>query len=119
MDTAKELRRTVEDISDELAAQHGTETPYCEILHFELNLPQTRRDDWEKMMERFKKNEVDIDEDSIKLTTEHDQLHETLRRFVVDSMSQGMDAAQLAAQMLAVGRRLGLAEAAAMLGEEH
>jgi hypothetical protein len=52
------------------------------------------------------------------LTVEHEDLHEALRRFVVNDMSQGMDVAQMAAHMLTVGRRMGLREAAQLFGED-
>ena len=119
MDTVKELRRAVEDTTDDLIQQHGRKTPMCEVLHVELNLPQTLKDDDEvqKMLKIAEENHVELEDDSIKLTIEHEDLHEALRRFVVDSMSQGMDATQLAAHMLVVGRRMGLREAANLLGD--
>jgi hypothetical protein len=119
MNTVRELRRLVEDLSDDIQVQHGRRTPPCEVLHYELGLPhETPRDDAEKVAAKAREQGEELEEDSIKLTVEHEDLHEALRRFVVNDMSQGMDVAQMAAHMLTVGRRMGLREAAQLFGED-
>jgi hypothetical protein len=119
MNTVRELRRTVEDLNDDLSRQHGRRTPPCEVLHYELGLPQTAAEDAAEKIERARAQELNIEEGNIKLTIEHEELHEALRLFTVDALSQGLDSAQLAARMLTLGRRIGLAEAASILGTEH
>lgn len=120
METVKQLRRDIEDIEDMLAAQHGKHTPSCEVLHLELGLPQTQRDDADAVIERAQaqagEQRIDLEPDSIKLTIEHEDLHELLRRVVVDSVSKSEDATLLAARMLAVGRIMGMREASGLLG---
>lgn len=116
METVREFRRVVEDFTDAITHDYGRRTPFCEVLHQDVGLPQTIREDADQVRAQAAQNGIELDEDSIKLTIEHEELHEALRRFVVDSMSQGQDATQLAAQMLIVGRRLGLQEAAQLFG---
>lgn len=119
--TVKELRRLIEDISEQVEAEHGKKTPYCEVLHVELGVPQTPKDDADTIVERLHHEhpEIDLDEASIKLTVEHEEVHELLNRFVVDSMMKGADAAQLAALMLVIGRRMGMREASMLLGGDE
>lgn len=120
MNTVRELRNTVTDFGDDLTAQYGRRTPPCEVLHYELGLPYgTPRDDADQVVAAAAKSGVEVESDSIKLSVEHEDLHEALRLFVVDGMSKGMDQAQLAAQMLSIGRRMGFREAASLLGEDH
>ena len=118
METVRELRHAVEDQIDALEAQYGTstKTPACEVLHFELGIPAvTQRPDAAKMREALKEQGVEVEEDSIKLTEEHEEFHRFLRRTVMNLMAEGGDAPQLAAQMLAVGRRIGMREAADLM----
>lgn len=117
MQTVRELRRTIEDLSDNLSAQYGRHTPPCEILHGEFGFGMTARDDAESVQAQAKEQGIVIEDESVKLTVEHDDLHEALRRIVLDSMSQSQGADQLAAAMLVVGRRIGLREAAELMGE--
>lgn len=117
MDTVRDFRRAVEDLQDSITAQHGRRTPYCEILHRDLGLPENVREDAEEVRARAAEAGHPLEEGSIKLTIEHEELHEALRRFVVDSMSQGQDAAQFGAQMLLIGRKMGFQEASKWLGD--
>ena len=123
METVKELRRLIEDLGDDLNGQHGKNTPYCEILHRELGIPETRKEDADTIIEKVRKKEIDpadlfgddYESDSIRLTVEHEDLHEMLRREAVDAMTQGMGPDQIAAKMLSIGRRMGLREAAELM----
>lgn len=114
----KDLRRYIEDIEEQVEAEHGKKTPPCEILHRELGLPETPKDDADEIIEKFRSQEhpIDLDADSIKLTIEHEQVHEMLNRFVVEGMMKGADGAQLVALMLVIGRRMGMREATMLLG---
>lgn len=118
METVRELRNEIEDTVDALEAQYGDKTPFCEILHFELGLPQTRKDDADTIIAKAREQAgIEVPEDSVKLTNEHDELHRVLRREVLGVMSESADVSQVAAQMLVIGRRIGLREAAALLGD--
>lgn len=118
--TVKELRRYIEDVQEQVEAERGANTPYCEILHMEFGLPQTPKDDADEIIEKMRSQnpEFDLDDSSIKLTVEHPQVHELINRLAVDAMMKGADAAQLAALMLVIGRRMGMAEAAEIMGIE-
>lgn len=126
MDSVRELRHTIEDTTEDLEAQYGEDTTPLEILLQELGLPQTRRDDADKVIDRIRKIEngpdpadlfgEDYETTSIKLTQEHKELQKTLQRVVFYDMTNSGDAIQLAARMLATGRRMGLREAANLMG---
>ena len=118
MDTVREFRRAVEDAIDDMNAQYGRRVPACEQLHYELGFSETPAEDAEERLAILKQQKVNIEEGDIKLTAEHEELHETLRRLALGVMSDGGDAGQVAATMLAAGRRLGFREAAALLSDD-
>lgn len=110
--TPRELRRRIEDIQDDMRAEY--DAPFCEIAHQEFEIPQTQlpEDQREAAIAQFREMGFNLPEDSIKLTTEHRDFHEMLRRLVIGFTAEGGDSAQLYASGLAVGRRIGMADAA-------
>jgi len=61
------------------------------------------------MLDQFKHMGITIPDDSVKLTIEHRELHDSLRRLVIGLGTA--DAAQILAVGLAAGRRIGMADA--------
>lgn len=114
--TPRELRRRIEDLQDDLATEYGREAPFCEIAHQELGVSQTPMPDEEResIQEQFRAHGVSLDDDSIKLTIEHREYHDAMRRVVLglEGGASG-DAVQLMSAGLAIGRRIGMSEAAA------
>lgn len=113
--TPREFRRSIEDTQDDMRAEY--DAPFCEIAHQEFGIPQTLLPDEEResIIEQFRHHGVTLEDDSIKLTSEHRDFHDTLRRLVLGFQADGADAAQMLAAALAVGRRLGMAEASGLM----
>jgi len=111
--TPRELRRRIEDVIDDLTEQY--DAPFCEVVHREFELAETALpdDDREAMLDQFKHMGITIPDDSVKLTVEHRELHDSLRRLVIGLGTN--DAAQILAVGLAAGRRVGMADAAATM----
>ena len=95
-------------VQEDLIRDHGHDAPHCEILHRELRLNQTARDDAEQVA-----SEHGLKADNIKLTTEHEELHRLLAAFYV--WAQLLPPDQFVAAAMLVGRRLGIREANEML----
>lgn len=125
LDSVRDLRHLVEDTAEDLESQYGEDITPVEILMQELGLPHTRRDDADKIIEQIRKAEGDpadvfgdnYETDSLRLTKEHKELSRALHRFVLDDMATSGNAVQMAARMLATGRRMGLREAANLMGD--
>lgn len=123
MQSVKELRHLVEDTAEDLETQYDSYPGLAngvvpvDILFLELGLPQTRKPDADKIVEKLAEKDFEIDPESIRLTTEYDELARFLRRTVMTSLAESPDASQLAAIMLAVGRRLGRREVAELMGQ--
>jgi len=115
--TPREFRRRIEDTQDDMRAQY--EAPYCEIAHQEFEIPQTPLSDDERqqLIQQFGSMGVNMPDDSIKLTIEHREFHAAMNRLVIGFQSEGADAVQLLSAGLAVGRRMGMAEAAGLMGD--
>lgn len=116
MNEPRDLRRRLEDIADALATQYG-QIPYCEALHQELGFKQTPMPDEQIALIRHQNQWATIPDGSIKLTTEHEELHLALQRILMDASARGGDSAQIVALMLIAGRRIGMAEASGLLAE--
>lgn len=116
--TPRDLRRRVEDVQDDMAAQYGSNTPFCEMAHMEFEIPRTPLPDEEiaRIREQLSKVGVMPDEDSLKLTEEHRDFHDAMRRLVIGFQSDGADAVQMLSAALAIGRRIGMADAVAAMG---
>lgn len=116
--TPREFRRRIEDLQDDMRGEYGN-APYCEIAHQEFGIPQTPLPEPEltEQQEAFASHGVILPTDSIKLTAEHREFHEAIRRIVIGFQAEGADAAQLLSAGLAVGRRIGLQEASGLLDE--
>lgn len=114
--TPRELRRRIEDTQDDMRAQYDS-APFCEIAHQEFEIPQTplSDDQREAIRDSFAHVGVSLPEDSIKLTEEHRDFHEAMRRIVLGFTTEGADAVQLMSAGLAIGRRIGMADAAETL----
>jgi len=117
--TPREFRRRIEDTQDDMRAQY--EAPFCEIAHQEFEIPQTPLSDDERqqIVEQFRSMGVNMPDDSIKLTIEHREFHDAMRRLVIGFQSDGADAVQMLSAGLAVGRRIGMAEAAGLMNNSH
>jgi hypothetical protein len=94
------------------------DAPYCEIAHQEFEIPQTLMSDDEReaIIEQFRHVGVNLPDDSIKLTVEHRDFHDMLRRLVLGFQADGADATQMLSAALATGRRIGMADAAGLIG---
>lgn len=114
--TPRELRRRIEDTQDDMRAQY--EAPFCEIAHQEFEIPQTplADDQRENAIEQFRNMGIEIPTDSIKLTTEHREFHEMMRRIVL-GLDAG-DAGQVMSAGLAIGRRIGMADAVTLMSSD-
>lgn len=115
--TPRELRRRFEDLQDDLLNEY--DAPFCEIAHREFRIAETPLDDDERERTRdsFAHAGVLLPDDSIKLTVEHREFHEAMRRLVIGFQADGADAVQLLSAGLAVGRRIGMQEASGLLDE--
>lgn len=107
--TPRELRRRIEDTQDDMRAQY--EAPFCEIAHREFEIPETLLPlaQREAIIEQFRGVGVVLPDDSLKLTTEHPDFHDAIRRVVLGLDTNDM--AQVMAAGLAIGRRIGMADA--------
>jgi hypothetical protein len=113
--TPRELRRRIEDVQDDMQAQYESGTPFCEIAHQEFEVGQTLLPEETRrpMVEQFRAMGYTLPDDSIKLTEEHRDFHDMLRRSVLGLDTN--DAGQLLSAGLAIGRRIGMADAVAQL----
>jgi len=118
--TPREFRRLIEDTQDDMRNQYD-DAPFCEIAHQEFGIPETLLEDdqREPILDQFKHMGVSLPDDSIKLTREHREFHDAMRRIVVGFSADGADAVQMLSAGLAVGRRLGMAEAAGLISSDH
>lgn len=114
--TPRDLRRRIEDLQDTMTAEYGRDAPYCEIAHQEFGIEQTPlpEDESDAIRDQFRAAGVVIPEDSIKLTVEHREFHDAMRRAVL-GLDVGVDAIQLLSAGMAIGRRIGMAEAASSI----
>jgi len=88
--------------------------PFCEIAHQEFEITQTPLSDEERetIIEQFRHMGMSLPDDSIKFSVEHRDFHEMLRRIIIGFQAEGGDSAQMLSAGLAVGRRIGMADAA-------
>jgi hypothetical protein len=113
--TPREFRRRVEDTQDDMRAEY--DAPFCEIAHQEFGIPQTPlpEDERQAIQDQWAHAGVQLPDDSIKLTSEHRDFHEAMRRMVLGFQAEGADATQMLSAGLAVGRRIGMQDASGLL----
>lgn len=112
--TPREFQRRVEDVQDALRAEY--DAPFCEIAHREFEVPQNPlpEEERESIIEQFKAGGYILSEDSLKLTSDHRMFHDVMRRICLGLDT--IDATQVMSAGLAIGRRIGMAEASGLLG---
>lgn len=109
------------EIQEGVIRDHGIghdRSPLCHVLHRDLGLGETPRDEDSEFMVAARERLGDqFDPADLDFTLEHEQLHSFLSSVMHDALRQGVGVPELIAAMLIIGRRLGLREAAQMLGD--
>lgn len=131
MTTVKQLSAALQEIEDDLELQYPEDPvakePVCHILHRELGLGATPKENVEQLVEQaraaYKKIEREdlaerVSPDDLEFTVEHTQLHKALKRIMVDAAVDGDD---VISKVFILGRRYGQREfmlGGASLGED-
>lgn len=100
---------------------HGMSPYPCEILHRDFQIEETPSPNAEQTVHHIAAvlgipvENVDTNAHAIKLTEEHEQIHQLLQNVKYDAMRGGLQAEQMIAAALVIGRRMGLREAAQVM----
>jgi len=126
----KEITALQEDIlrdypgadPDVVAEDPDAATGMCQVLHYDLDLPQTVADNADKVRETIEKNTgKPVEDGALELTQEHQELHQWLYLILTDFAKLGAlspaGLPQVLATMFVLGRRYGLREASQAFGD--
>lgn len=127
MTTIEQFVKDFMDIQYGVQRDHpGRRTPnaaLCHVLHRDLGLGETPRDDAEEMSEAVREAEAEagitdepLSANDLDFTVEHAQLHAFLDLIRADAMRKGSSVSELIAAMFIIGRRYGMREAAEAFG---
>ena len=107
------------EVQDGIMRDYPESRGVCQMMHHDLGLGQTKREDADEQAERVAEMiddpEIEVDGDSLDFTVEHKELHEFLRQVMMEATIAGAAPDQLMATMFIVGRRMGMRGAAQML----
>jgi hypothetical protein len=119
MQNVQDLQRELLVIQEAVAREYTEDHALCHILHRELGLGTTKPEPevLEEALDRIRETTgEEPDEDALDLTVEHHDLHILLRTIKLEAAMAGIGIDQMMSSLLILGRRLGLREAAAMMG---
>lgn len=103
------------DVIRDHSGEGGRITSICHVMHRDIRLGETTRDDAEESVARVKEmTGEDVDPTIIDLTEEHALLHKFLAKIKMEAMMTGTSPDELMATMFVIGRRYGMREAAEM-----